>query len=61
MNMIETLVLELHNKEGLKELQARKVIIDALEVGLTIEIAIHIYRTYGLNSLKNKIEQWRNK
>lgn len=61
MNMIETLVLELHNKEGLKELQARKVITDALEVGLTVEIAIHIYRTYGLNSLKIKIEKWRNK
>lgn len=61
MDMIETLVLELHKKEGLKELQARKVITDALEVGLTIEIAIHIYRTYGLNSLKIKIEQWRNK
>lgn len=61
MNMIEVLVLELHKKEGLKELQARKVIIDALEVGLTVEIAIHIYRTYGFNSLKNKIEQWRNK
>jgi len=61
MNMIETLVLELHKKEGLKELQARKVITDALEVGLTVEIAIHIYRTYGLNSLKIKIEQWRNK
>lgn len=61
MDMIETLVLELHKKEGLKELQARKVITDALEVGLTVEIAIHIYRTYGLNSLKIKIEQWRNK
>ena len=46
-------------QEGLKPFQAKELIDSAITVGFILEDIIEIYRNYGLNLLKIKIEQRR--